>query len=137
MTAITPPNAPDPVARRTRAAAVATTLALIVLGLAWELSLAPTGARSLAVKVLPLALLVPGMLKLRLTSYRWMSLLVWLYAAEGALRAASDPGLSAQLAMLELALALGLFGACVLHVRHRLAHRSVPPTLPTQSASKP
>jgi uncharacterized membrane protein len=127
MTESTPPNMPDPVARRTRAAAVTTTLALIVLGLAWELSLAPTGARSLAVKVLPLALLVPGMLKLRLTSYRWMSLLVWLYAAEGAMRAASDQGLSAQLAMLELTLSLVLFGACVLHVRHRLAH----------SASKP
>ena len=42
--------APTAVVRRTRALAVASTLALIVLGLAWELWLAPTGRGTLAIK---------------------------------------------------------------------------------------
>ena len=40
----------------TRALAVGATLALIALGLAWELWLAPTGSGTLAIKVLPLLL---------------------------------------------------------------------------------
>jgi cytosine/uracil/thiamine/allantoin permease len=40
--------------RWTRAAAVGSLLGLIVLGLAWELVLAPTGNRTLVIKVLPL-----------------------------------------------------------------------------------
>ena len=106
--------------RRSRALAVATTSALIVLGLAWELWLAPTGRGTLAVKVLPLVVALPGLLRLRLYTYRWLSLLVWLYAAEGATRAASERGLSASLAAAELVLALALFAACGLHVRARL-----------------
>ncbi len=113
---------PAPVARQTRHVALITTLALIALGLAWELLLAPTGARSLALKVIPLALGVAGLAKYRMGTYRWMSLLVWLYVLEGALRATSDVGLSAQLGWLELALALTLFAACAMHVRTRLAH---------------
>jgi hypothetical protein len=42
--------------RWTRAAAVGSLLGLIVLGLAWELVLAPTGNRTLVIKVLPLAI---------------------------------------------------------------------------------
>lgn len=119
--------------RRTRALAVATTGALIVLGVAWELWLAPTGRGTLALKVLPLVAALPGLLRLRLYTYRWMSLVVWLYAAEGATRAASDRGLSASLAGAEVALALVLFAACGLHVRARLragsavAAASLPP----------
>ena len=83
------PVAADAVVRGTRAAAVALILALVALGLAWELWLAPTGSRSLALKVLPLAVPLAGVLKLRLASYRALSLLVWVYVCEGALRAAS------------------------------------------------
>ena len=101
------------------------TLALIALGLLWELWLAPTGRGTLALKVLPLALSISGLLKLRLPTYRWVSLLVWLYVAEGAVRASTDPGLSALLALVELGLCLVLFTACALHVRARL--RSVRP----------
>src|SRR5438309_599306 len=106
--------------RRTRALAFSTTLALIALGLAWELWLAPTGRGTLALKVLPLVAALPGLLRLRLYTYRWLSLAVWLYAAEGATRAASERGLSASLAAGELVLALILFAACGLHVRARL-----------------
>jgi uncharacterized membrane protein len=98
-------------------------VALVVLGLAWELIVAPMGARTLALKVLPLALLLPGIAKMRLSSYRLASLVVWLYVLEGTLRAVSDAGVSAVLASIELALALVLFGACVLHIRARIGPR--------------
>jgi uncharacterized membrane protein len=110
----------DAVVRGTRAAVALSIVALIALGLAWELWLAPTGARSLALKVLPLAVPLAGVLKFSLSSYRALSLLVWLYVCEGALRASSDSGLSARLAGLELLLCALLFAACVLHIRWRL-----------------
>jgi len=112
--------APTAAVRQTRALAVASTLALIALGLAWELWLAPTGRGTLAVKVLPLLLPLPGLLRLRLYTYRWVSLGVWLYVAEGAVRAGSDHGLSATLAVIEVVIALVLFTACCLHIRARL-----------------
>jgi uncharacterized membrane protein len=112
--------APTATARRTRALAVAATLALIALGLAWELWLAPTGRGTLALKVVPLFLPLPGLLRLRLYTYRWLSLGVWLYVAEGAVRAGSDHGVSATLAMVEVAIALVLFTACCIHIRARL-----------------
>ncbi|MFL5037083.1 MAG: DUF2069 domain-containing protein [Microvirga sp.] len=101
-------------------------LGLIVLGLAWELWLAPTGSRSLALKVLPLAIPLAGLLKNRLYTYRWVALLVWLYFTEGVVRAASDRGVSAMLALGEVALCLLLFAACAAHVRWRLAHAKGP-----------
>ena len=112
--------APTATVRRTRVLAVAATLALIALGLAWELWLAPTGRGTLALKVLPLLLPLPGLLRLRLYTYRWLSLGVWLYVAEGAMRAGSDRGLSATLAVIEVVIALTLFTACCLHIRARL-----------------
>jgi uncharacterized membrane protein len=104
----------------TRALAVAATTALIALGLAWELVLAPTGQGTLALKVVPLLLPLPGLWRMRLYTYRWLSLLVWLYVAEGVVRAASDHGIGASLAAAEVALAIALFVACALHVRARL-----------------
>ena len=112
--------APTATVRRSRALAVAATLALIALGLAWELWLAPTGRGTLALKVLPLLLPLPGLLHLRLYTYRWLSLGVWLYVAEGAMRAGSDRGVSASLAVLEVVIALVLFTACCIHIRARL-----------------
>ena len=100
--------------------AVASLLGLILLGLAWELWLAPTGRGTLALKVLPLAIPLAGLLKNRMYTYRWVSLLVWLYFTEGVVRAAGDAGLSAKLALVEVLLCLVLFTACALHVRWRL-----------------
>jgi uncharacterized membrane protein len=112
--------APANAARAARLVAVVATGALIVLGAAWELWLAPTGSGTLAVKVLPLFAPLPGLLRMRLYTYRWLSLAVWIYAAEGAVRATSERGISAALALGELALALVLFAACCVHVRARL-----------------
>lgn len=112
--------------RWTRGVAVAATLALIALGLAWELWLAPTGRGTLALKCVPLALALPGLARMRLYSYRWMSLLVWLYVAEGLVRANSDRGDGAWLAGVEVGLALLVFAACCVHIRLRL--RGMVPT---------
>ncbi|MEQ1805183.1 MAG: DUF2069 domain-containing protein [Burkholderiaceae bacterium] len=103
-----------------RAIALACTLGLIVLGLLWELWLAPTGRGTLAIKVLPLAFAVSGLLKCRMPTYRWLSLLVWLYFAEGAVRAPTERGVPSVLAWLEIGLSLALFAACVGHIRTRL-----------------
>ena len=106
----------------TRWLAAGSLLGLIVLGLAWELWLAPLrpGGSWLVVKVLPLCLPLTGLLRNRMYTYRWVSLLVWLYFSEGVVRAYSDRGPSARLALLEVALCLALFAACALHVRIRL-----------------
>jgi len=103
-----------------RAAVALLLLALVVLGLAWELALAPIGRGTLALKVLPLALALPGVLRHRLYTYRWLALLVWLYVLEGLVRAASERGAAAALAAAEVALALALFAAAALYIRRRL-----------------
>jgi uncharacterized membrane protein len=115
-----PPQAPDAIVRLTRVLGVGSLVAMIALGLAWELWLAPTGSGTLAVKVLPLLIPIPGLLRHRLYTYRWLSLLVWLYFAEGVVRAYSESGLSAGLAATQVLLSLVLFGTCALHVRWRL-----------------
>ena len=113
-------NAPDAVLLRTRAVAVASLLALIVLGLAWELWLVPTGGRTWALKVLPLAFAVAGLLQFRMVTHRWLSLLVWVYVAEGLVRGVTERGMAMTLAWLQVLLCLVLFAACSTHVRWRL-----------------
>ena len=54
-------------------------------------------------------------------TYRWVSLMVWLYFTEGVVRACSDDGVEQMLALIEVVLCLALFAACALHVRLRLA----------------
>jgi uncharacterized membrane protein len=102
--------------------AVGSLLGMIVLGLAWELWLAPIrpGGSWLALKVLPLCIPLAGLLKNRMYTYRWVSLMVWLYFAEGMTRATSDRAPSSYLAMIEVVLCVLLFTACALHVRLRL-----------------
>jgi uncharacterized membrane protein len=110
----------DDVVRLTRVLAVGSLLAMIVLGLAWELWLAPTGNRTWALKVVPLAIPIVGLLKHRMYTYRWVTLLVWLYFLEGVVRATTEGGISAVLATLQVLLCLVLFAAAALHVRWRL-----------------
>ena len=117
--------------RATRAAAVGAVLGLIALGLAWELWLAPTGSRWLVLKVLPLLLPLAGLMKHRLYTYRWVSLLVWLYFTEGIVRATGLPpgaplGLTEALAWGQVALCTVLFAACAANVRWRLRHPARP-----------
>jgi uncharacterized membrane protein len=104
--------------------AVGSLVGLIVLGVAWELVLAPIkpGGSVLALKVLPLCVPLAGVLKNRMYTYRWVSLMVWLYFTEGAVRAWSDRPPGNYLAMIEVLLCLTLFTACTLHVKLRFKH---------------
>ena len=106
--------------RGARAVTVAAVLALVLLGVAWELWLAPTGRGLLALKVLPLAAMLAGLARHRLQTFRALSLLVWLYVLEGLLRASTEHGLAAKLAALEIACALVLFSAAAFYIRRRL-----------------
>lgn len=105
----------------TRFLAVGSLLGLIALGLAWELVLAPVrpGGSLLALKVLPLCFPLIGLLKNRLYTHRWVTLLVWLYFTEGVVRAYSDKPPGNYLAMVEIALCLLLFAASAMHIRWR------------------
>ena len=105
----------------TRWLAVGSLLALMLLCVAWELWLAPLreGGTWLFLKALPLAFAVIGLLKRRMYTYRWVSLVVWLYFTEGVVRAWSDTAPGRWLALVEIALCLLLFVACALHVRLR------------------
>jgi uncharacterized membrane protein len=112
----------------TRLLALGSLAGLIVLGLAWEMWLAPIrpGGSLLALKVLPLCIPLAGIMKNRMYTYRWVSLMVWLYFTEGATRAWSDRVPGNYLAMIEVALCLALFTACALHVRIRLKNAPRP-----------
>ncbi|WOP14713.1 DUF2069 domain-containing protein [Ottowia sp. SB7-C50] len=115
------PNTPSAAALTTRAIAVICLLALFGLCLAWELWLAPVrpGGSWLAIKSLPLLLPLPGLLRLRMLTYRWTSLFVWLYFVEGVVRATSDRAPSSWYALGEAVLSVLLFAACAAHVRLR------------------
>jgi len=104
-----------------RLLALGALIALFVLCLAWELWLAPTGRGTLAVKALPLLVPMLGLWRYRLYTFRWLSLVIWLYCAEGLVRATSDRGISAWLAAGEVLLSIAIFVACAMHVRQRLA----------------
>ena len=127
-----PPRRPSDKVRWTRTVALSAVLCLIALGLAWELWLAPTGRGTLAIKVIPLFFPLVGLWRYRLYTYRWLSLLVWVYCGEGLVRATSETGLSQILAMIEVALCVVLFAACAAQVRWRLAQGA-----PTETSSSP
>jgi len=52
-------------------------------------------------------------------TYRWLSLMIWLYFTEGVVRAWSDRAPGNYLAMIEIALTLILFTTAVVHIRMR------------------
>jgi uncharacterized membrane protein len=79
-------------------------------------SLLTSGSR-LASKALPLPITLTGVVRGKLYTYRWITLLVILYFVEGAVRAYSDRGLSAQLALIEIALTMIIFASAVAYVR--------------------
>ncbi|MCV2369004.1 DUF2069 domain-containing protein [Roseateles oligotrophus] len=131
MSAYSSQNPPSPPqSQRTQASsreafsrnlALGALIALFILSLAWELWLAPTGRGTLAIKALPLALPMLGLWRYRLYTFRWLSLMIWLYFAEGAVRAASEGGVGMRLAMVEVFLSVLIFVACAMQVRLRLA----------------
>jgi uncharacterized membrane protein len=109
-----------------RLTASASLAALIVLCLAWELWLAPLrpGGSLVALKALPLTLTLPGILNGKPYTYKWSSMLILAYFAEGVTRAWSDSGLSQRMALLEVALSVLFFAAAVSYARATQARRN-------------
>ena len=116
----TVPATPDRITSATRTIAVGATIALIALSIAWELAWARTGHGTLVWKALPLVLALPGLLRHRMYTYRWLSLAIWLYVAEGLVRIIDKPP-SNWCAAGEVALSIVLFTACATQVRWRHA----------------
>ncbi len=102
-----------------RITATASLYALLLLCLAWELWLAPLrpGGSWLALKVLPLLWIAPGITRGRIYTYRASTMLILAYFTEGVVRAWSDDGLSAKLAIVEIVLSVVFFGAAIAWVR--------------------
>jgi uncharacterized membrane protein len=115
-----PTTSPDRVTAATRVIAVACALALIALAIAWELVWARTGHGTLVLKALPLVVALPGLMRHRMYTYRWLSLAIWLYVAEGLVRIV-DKSPSNWCAGAEVALSIVLFTACATQVRWRHA----------------
>jgi uncharacterized membrane protein len=86
-------------------------IALILLSLVWEGWLAPLrpGGSALVLKAVPLLLPLFGVLKRRVYTFQWASMLILLYFAEGIVRGMTDSGLSARLGALEALLAMSFF----------------------------
>lgn len=91
----------------------------MALCLVWELWLAPLrpGGSWLALKALPLALPLSGVLKGKRYTYQWSSMLILAYLAEGVTRAWSERGISQMLAATEIVLSLVFFAAAVSYAR--------------------
>jgi uncharacterized membrane protein len=94
-------------------------LALVMLCLAWELWLAPLrpGGSWLALKVLPLLLITPGVLRRKLYTCQLSTMLVLAYFAEGVVRGYSERGPGQWLALTAVALATAYFFAAIACVR--------------------
>ena len=102
-----------------RLAASGALIALIALCLAWELWLAPLrpGGSYIALKALPLALFLSGIVQGKRRTYQMSSMFVLAYLAEGVVRAWSESGLSRPLALAEVALSVLFFAAAVSYAR--------------------
>jgi uncharacterized membrane protein len=99
--------------------------ALIALCLAWELWLAPLrpGGSLMALKALPLAFPIPGVLSGKRYTFQWSSMLILAYFAEGATRAWAEQGLSRALSLTEVFLSLVYFAAAVSYAHGTKARR--------------
>ena len=94
-------------------------IALILLCVAWESILAPLKPNGslLILKAVPLLLPLFGILKGRRYTYQWASLFILLYFTEGVVRAWSDTGLSAKLALVEVVLSLIFFKCAIFYAK--------------------
>ncbi|MCE2916778.1 MAG: DUF2069 domain-containing protein [Rubrivivax sp.] len=114
-----PSNAVPPAVQRARLSAVLALVGTLALWLIRELWLAPTGSGSLIVLALPLLLCAAGLIGHRMVTFRWLSLLLWIYFGLAVIRATTESGIARGLAVVELALLLWLFTACVVYIRQR------------------
>ena len=94
-------------------ATIAGLIALVAIEILWETVLAPLrpGAGWLALKALPLAVLVSGVMRGARRPRQWLALLLPFYAAEGIVRAWSESGRHAAVAATAAILAVATFAA--------------------------
>lgn len=106
---------PKPSIQQLQLGASMSLIVLILLCLAWETVLAPfkVGGSLLMLKTLPLLLPLFGILNGRRYTYKWASMFILLYFTEGVVRAWSDVGLSAKLALAEVLLTVIFFGCAI------------------------
>ncbi|TGV07219.1 DUF2069 domain-containing protein [Alcaligenaceae bacterium 429] len=107
----------NPVLHRVAAASL---IGLIVLCIAWEMWLAPLrpGGSYMALKVLPLILPLPGILRGKIYTLQWSSMLILLYFMEGCVRAWSDPNpASVYCAIAEIILSLVFYFCAIFYLR--------------------
>ncbi len=109
-----------------RIGASVTLITLILLCLAWEGWLAPLRPEGsmLILKAVPLLLPLFGILRGKRYTYQWASMFILLYFTEGVVRAWSDAGLSAQLALLEVLLTVIFFFCAIFYARLTGNHRA-------------
>lgn len=95
-------------------------VALMAFGIAWEWILDPLrpGGSWMVLKVLPLAFITLGLAQGRLRTFRWASLVVWLYVGEALVRVMGLSSAERSLAAISLVLSL-LLAAAVLMGAHR------------------
>ena len=105
--------------RQLQLCATVSLIALIFLCLLWESVLAPlnSGGSLLILKAVPLLLPLFGILKGRRYTYQWASMFVLLYFTEGVVRAWTDTGISAKLAMIEMVLSLIFFICAIFYAK--------------------
>ena len=110
--------------------AICSLIGLIALCIAWEAFAAPLrpGGSWLMLKALPLLLPLFGVLRGKRYTYQWASMFMLIYFAEGAVRAWSDQGQSAALALGEVALSTIFFFAAIYYVRFTAAAAAVLPS---------
>lgn len=85
-------------------------IALIALGIAWELMLDPIrpGGSWLALKVVPLVIGLNGLRQGRIYTFKWMSLAIWIYVGEALVRVVGLTASERLLAWNSLVLSVGL-----------------------------
>jgi uncharacterized membrane protein len=112
-------------AARWQRLAVALVAALALLELLWELWLAPLqpGGSWLALKALPLALIWSGLARGDVNARQAAALLLPFYFAEGIVRALTESGRHALVAVVATVLVVAAFGAVLMSFRAERAER--------------
>ncbi len=120
-----------------RAAIIMTIMMLAGLCVLWETVLAPIrdGAWLLSLKAIPLLLALPGMVRGRIRTFQWWSMLIMIYLTEGLVRATSEVGPSQALAWTEAALATLAF-ALILAWCRKVRQPKLPAELPDQARAE-
>jgi uncharacterized membrane protein len=103
---------------------IAGLVALLVLVVLWETVLAPLrpGSAWLALKALPLALVLPGVASGARRARQWLALLLPFYAAEACVRAVTEHGRHARVAGLAALLAMATFVSLLAWFRAQRDH---------------